>query len=841
MACISAEELAAILIGTELSGNADAAYRVSYAVSNADLGDSSSTGNNSGFSFGIIQLDIGVNGNAQAAYAQILNDALQDGTINQETFNRLIRYNGESRYDLDPVLSADFDADRSFLNDVIFAREEVQSVVDFFTNKDLEERVLPKVDNFLDEMQAAFGNEHVFDYFAEDYHTAVAAIVSVVNRTNSTLNQSIAHFKNDQPTTLDDVMDWFEDLIVPTFGAIKSEDWNLIVTGGQTYSNFDKRLEPVNSTVSFADAIVELGFENADDLATAFLRSELGNCVSNVSYTGSSNAAFLVSDFEIAGSGIDLEGGIMLSSGGFPGSVNTAPNFSVIHGTAGDSDLNAVAAGAFAGAGTTFDASVLEFEIFIDDEDVDGLRFDVVFGSDEFSEFSNSSFVDVAAIFVNGDNKALFNGDPSTPLSVIDANLALNFVDNEGAQFGTEWDGFGGFTVRPELVQGLNTIKIAVADTGDSILDSGLYVTNFELLRDGATGNDPLKVVNGVLGANDLEGTAAKEEFNLAGDVGSVFGTLFNLNGDIITGFDEFKKLVFEFTQLLDDQIEIVFGSAILNIDEDGDGVADSVVTLEGDFEDAIFNVDIVGANTEVTVEFASAPPPVDPDVINGTTGRDVLVGTDADELFDGKGGNDVYTGNGGADTFKVTGQFPTILDFTIGEDTLDLTELGVQSIEELSFISSPNGLKVSDEVSGSVIYLKSLTGVDALPDDSFVFADPEDLTVIADNTGQSIFGRAGNDRLISGEGRDRMTGNEGDDIFVMNGSAFDIITDFGLGGDQLDVSAWDVASLGELRLIERPTADLIEVVGNGHRARLLTEETDLQLADLGVDEFIFA
>ncbi len=54
-----------------------------------------------------------------------------------------------------------------------------------------------------------------------------------------------------------------------------------------------------------------------------------------------------------------------------------------------------------------------------------------MFGSDEFPEWVDQ-FVDCAIFMVNGVNYALFNHDPTHPLSVVSSNLAAGyFQDNE--------------------------------------------------------------------------------------------------------------------------------------------------------------------------------------------------------------------------------------------------------------------------------------------------------------------------------------------------------------------------------------------------------------------------
>ncbi|SLN77994.1 choice-of-anchor L domain-containing protein [Roseisalinus antarcticus] len=396
----------------------------------------------------------------------------------------------------------------------------------------------------------------------------------------------------------------------------------------------------VPETISFADAAADFGVSDGSDVAELYLKSIFGSAISNVTYTGSESAAFLVSDFDIPGAGINLSGGILLSSGGFPGASNTEAGFTIEHGTDGDSDLFDVVRAAFPAAGSTQDASVLTFDIFVDDPDVDGIRFDIVFGSDEYPEFSNSSFVDVAAVWVDDDrdgnfevdeNKALFNGDPNTPLSVLDQNVALNFVDNESGTYATEWDGFAALSVRPALQQGWNSIKIAVADTGDQSLGSAIYVTNFEFLTGGATGDDVFKVVNGLVGQNDLEASETKEEFNLATGLGSVSGTLLGLKGDVITGFDTLKTLLFDSINFLREQLSVFSGSAILEVDSDRDGTSDSTVTLEGDFSGGDFMAVADGSNTAVTFEtflpILQEAQAIDPGLVNGIINQDFLKG----------------------------------------------------------------------------------------------------------------------------------------------------------------------------------------------------------------------
>ncbi len=193
-----------------------------------------------------------------------------------------------------------------------------------------------------------------------------------------------------------------------------------------------------NGVVDVQDASTLL-ISNAVQMANPDLS---GFELSNVNFQGSNDALFFIESFKVDPI-FAFEGGILLSTGGLPGPVNTEGNFTVAHGVPGNSLLDMVAMEAFEGSGATNDAAVLEFDLTITNSDIDGISFDIVFGSDEFPEFSNSSFVDIAAVFVNGQNFALFNYNPDTSLSVIDENLNTgNFIDNTEGSFSIEYDGF---------------------------------------------------------------------------------------------------------------------------------------------------------------------------------------------------------------------------------------------------------------------------------------------------------------------------------------------------------------------------------------------------------------
>ena len=146
-----------------------------------------------------------------------------------------------------------------------------------------------------------------------------------------------------------------------------------------------------------------------------------GVTISNVTYSGANRGA---GSFTGGAGIIGFGSGVVLDSGNVqtvdtdpacqkgvegPNSCNEGTGGganSTAFGTAGDTDLSTLS------GFNTLDAAVLEFD-FVPQEA--NLQFNFVFSSDEYNDFSNSSFNDVFAFFVNGTNCALVPGttDPS--------------------------------------------------------------------------------------------------------------------------------------------------------------------------------------------------------------------------------------------------------------------------------------------------------------------------------------------------------------------------------------------------------------------------------------------
>ena len=209
--------------------------------------------------------------------------------------------------------------------------------------------------------------------------------------------------------------------------------------------------------------------------------------VGTPTYNGVANGSNTSSGTFTGGTGIiPFDAGVILTSG--LATTAAGPNNNDSAGTntglAGDAQLSALA------GDTTFNASVLEFDFTATGSVI---SFQYVFGSEEYDEFVQQGFNDVFAFFLNGVNIAVLPGS-STVVAIDNINCGVNssfYTGNNadgGGAFGscgnaglnTQYDGLVGVSVNlfatGNLIAGTNHIKLAIADTGDGILDSGVFL-----------------------------------------------------------------------------------------------------------------------------------------------------------------------------------------------------------------------------------------------------------------------------------------------------------------------------------------------------------------------------
>lgn len=234
-----------------------------------------------------------------------------------------------------------------------------------------------------------------------------------------------------------------------------------------------------------------------------------GVSVSNVMFNGApaNTLSMQAGQFDGTASNIGMATGILLASG--HDTLANGPN-DFGGGTApggglqgpGDPDLSQ-----FLGGNMTFDAAVLEFD-FIPNGDT--LRFNYVFGSEEYDEWTCSGFTDAFGFFLSGPgingpysnnavNIALVPGT-NVPIAINSVNLgvpgsagnaatcaaldpnwqnnSVYYVQNNPVGPTVEYDGFTVVLEAFSLVTcGVQYhIKLAIADANDAILDSGVFL-----------------------------------------------------------------------------------------------------------------------------------------------------------------------------------------------------------------------------------------------------------------------------------------------------------------------------------------------------------------------------
>lgn len=237
---------------------------------------------------------------------------------------------------------------------------------------------------------------------------------------------------------------------------------------------------------------------NGNQLAQTLVGS--GVTVSNVQFNCPTDAA---GSFIATNSNLGLGAGIILTSG----NADTAegPN---VWSSAGVDNLGGGYGPLTTLAGQqTYNACVLEFDVFVT---ADTLKFDYVFGSEEYTTFvgqpgSGGGFNDIFAFFISGpgitgqQNIALLPGT-TTPVSINNVNCLYTgqqyYICNEdptvafpgcpngsgcpSTNVGTTVD-YDGFTVpltAVKVVQPCQTyhLILAVADCLDGVLDSGVFI-----------------------------------------------------------------------------------------------------------------------------------------------------------------------------------------------------------------------------------------------------------------------------------------------------------------------------------------------------------------------------
>ncbi|MEM9821161.1 MAG: choice-of-anchor L domain-containing protein [Bacteroidota bacterium] len=214
---------------------------------------------------------------------------------------------------------------------------------------------------------------------------------------------------------------------------------------------------------------------------------------------------------------LGLGQGLLLTTGSANQVAGPAPGASISNGlgTPGDSDLDYLS-DLLGNGSLSNDACIVELDVFVATNE---LNFEYIFGSEEYPEFVGGQFNDIFAFLISGDG---ITGDPNidnqlniatlpgtnTPVEINSVNNSINwqyYRNNEDGQ-SVAYDGLTSdfLGVKKSLTATASVtpcqtyhLKLAVADRGDGILDSGVFIGELK-------GGTPNTALNSSLGLEFL-------------------------------------------------------------------------------------------------------------------------------------------------------------------------------------------------------------------------------------------------------------------------------------------------------------------------------------------------
>ncbi len=194
------------------------------------------------------------------------------------------------------------------------------------------------------------------------------------------------------------------------------------------------------------------------------------------------------------GTSISMGSGIVLTSGlvnGLPG-TNTQGWYSNVTNSGGNNYFRDFPAqtgtSRHGGRLDEHDENSITFDIDVPDG-VQGLSAEFVYASDEFPEFAGTQYADGFAFFVNDINYAKL--PDGRPVSLLTQGENIHFMTNGDYSDASvpqvadvEYDGLTRVLqlTAPLLAGHRNTITIVVADTGDEIYDSAVFLSSLRFI-----------------------------------------------------------------------------------------------------------------------------------------------------------------------------------------------------------------------------------------------------------------------------------------------------------------------------------------------------------------------
>ncbi|WP_062054422.1 choice-of-anchor L domain-containing protein, partial [Aquimarina longa] len=271
--------------------------------------------------------------------------------------------------------------------------------------------------------------------------------------------------------------------------------------------------------ISYSQATVTNNSADANDLRNQILG--IGVSVSNQQILYGANDQFGTFENGVTGANLQLESGIILTTGNVTTAFtsNNETNTTINQVDEGpDPDLNLIDSTA------DFDTAAYQFEFTTDG---DGVVIEYQFASDEYPEYVCSRFNDAFGFFVSGgdlpatQNIALLPNNAVVSVNTInngtsgsnadgtscDFSQSTLHIDNNDGSAGSVFIEYDGISVKLfatlPLTSGVTyTMKMAMADVGDSQWDSGVFIKVFRAAYD-TDGDGKFDAVNDIDDDND--------------------------------------------------------------------------------------------------------------------------------------------------------------------------------------------------------------------------------------------------------------------------------------------------------------------------------------------------
>ncbi len=511
---------------------------------------------------------------------------------------------------------------------------------------------------------------------------------------------------------------------------------------------------------------------SAMDMANAIFGD--GIQILSASYTGDAASAGIYSGALTTIPGISpTDSGVILSTGraaDFTNSsgttdTNTSTGTSTdTAGVDGDAQLTAEAGAA------TYDGAILQANFI---PDGDWLTMQFVFSSEEYPEYVNGGYNDAFGVWVNG-NFVPVTVTVGGQVSIDTVNPGANqnlYVSNANDTYNTEMDGFTyvlSFKAPVHAGQ-VNTIKIGIADAGDTAYDSNLLIMGDSVQTYALAFDDRVQLtpnssrVFDIL-ANDRDMTDGGLTITKINGISVVPGqtvtlptgetVTLNANGTVtITSDGDIGTNTLNYTMMDSEgntdvgMISIVTAATITK-----DGIVqgtsgDDVIQVgylgdpDGDLIDANDATGVGGTTGDGDYITAGAGN----DIVNAGAGDDQIFGGSGNDSVTGGAGNDLAVLGSGDDTFGLSGD-DAGNDTVWGDGGNDIIETGTGN--DVAYGGDGN-----DWISSG-----------------------------ADN--DSVYGDAGNDTLTGGSGNDVIYG--GDDADLIYAGSGDVVVG-GEGGNDND------------------------------------------------------